>query len=81
GTNTDYTTDGDDGFPLLHVAPLDRRGRVKGGPYSQGPIAKGGQFGVLEVTDDGGPLTVALTARDWRGETLLRHEFQVTAGG
>lgn len=75
GSNTDYATNGGASFPLLHAAPLDRRGRKKGGPYSEGAIARGGQFGVIEVTDSGGEISVRLTARDWRGRTLLEHSF------
>lgn len=79
GRNTDYATEGDASFPLLHAAPLDRRGRKKGGPYSEGAIARGGQFGVVEIDDSGRDLTVRMTARDWRGNTLLQHEVTIPA--
>src|SRR5690606_1237836 len=49
GTNSDYATGGGAGFPVLHAAALDRPGRVKGGPYSDGAYPGGGQFGVLSV--------------------------------
>jgi phosphodiesterase/alkaline phosphatase D-like protein len=75
GTNTDYSTDGGAGFPLLHGAALDRPGRIKGGPYSVGAIAGGGQFGVLEVDDDGTTVHVSLSGRNWRNETLLSYDF------
>ncbi|MEL7157510.1 MAG: alkaline phosphatase D family protein [Actinomycetota bacterium] len=77
GTNTDYATGGGASFPLLHVAALDRPGGIKGGPYSEGAIGDGGQFGTVEVLDDGATMEVVLTAFDWQGEQLLRHRFTV----
>jgi hypothetical protein len=69
GTNSGYG--GDDGFPVLQVAALDRRGSVKGGPYSGGAFPGGGQFGVVEVTDTGGDtIDVELIGLDWKGTTL-----------
>ncbi len=71
GTNTDYSTDGGAAFPLLHAAALDRPGGVKGGPYSLGTEPGGGQFGTIDVHDDGEEFTVTLTGRNWRNETLM----------
>jgi phosphodiesterase/alkaline phosphatase D-like protein len=80
GTNTDYSTSHHGGFPLLHGGPLDRPGHVKGGPYSEGAVASGGQFGVLAVDDPGGDvISVRLTGRNWRGDTLLSYSFTVPA--
>jgi phosphodiesterase/alkaline phosphatase D-like protein len=77
GTNSDYSSAGGAGFPVLHAAALDRPGHLKGGPYSHGAVAGGGQFGVLEIEDDGGDtVTVHLSGRNWRGETLLAHTFE-----
>lgn len=51
------------GIPVLQAAPLDRRGSVKGGPYTHGPFAPplfsmtntfDGQFGIITVEDEGG---------------------------
>jgi phosphodiesterase/alkaline phosphatase D-like protein len=77
GTNTDYSTDGGAGFPLLHAAALDRPGKIKGGPYSEGAVGGGGQFGVLDVQDLGATLRIQLSGRNWRNETLLSYEFSV----
>lgn len=78
GTNSDYSTDGGGGFPVLHAAALDRPGRVKGGPYSHGAFPGAGQFGVLSVDDDGeNRITVDLAGRDWTGRTLVAHSFTV----
>jgi phosphodiesterase/alkaline phosphatase D-like protein len=81
GSNSDYATvGGDAGFPVLHAAALDRRGSVKGGPYSEGAIPGGGQFALVTVEDDGGTLRVTFSARDWRGDELLHYEFEVDGG-
>ena len=78
GTNSDYSTDGGAGFPVLQAAPLDRPSSVKGGPYSHGVFAESGQFGMIRIADDGGAsVTVTLSAHNWRNEELVRHEVVV----
>lgn len=77
GTNTDYSTTGDAGFPLLHAAPLDRPGSIKGGPYSEGAIGESGQYGLVSIDDDGDTIRVALRAKRYDGEVLLGHDFAV----
>lgn len=76
GTNTDYTSAGDGGFPLLHGAALDRPGSVKGGPYSGGAFPGGGQFSTMDVTDEGGEVTVTLSGWNWRSEQLVSERFR-----
>lgn len=71
GSNTDFSTSGAGGFPLLHAAALDRRGNVKGGPYSGPVLPGGGQFGTVEVRDDGRSVVVTLRGYDWRGTELM----------
>jgi phosphodiesterase/alkaline phosphatase D-like protein len=79
GTNTDYSTGGHPGFPLLHAAALDRPGSRKGGPYSEGTFPGGGQFGTLTVNDDGGStIGVELIGLDWRGEVLVSYQTTVS---
>lgn len=75
GTNTDYSTDGFPGFPLLHAAALDRPGSVKGGPYSEGAIGGGGQFATMSIEDRGDAIAVELVGVAWDGEELMRLEF------
>jgi hypothetical protein len=75
GTNTDFSSDGSGGFPLLHAAPLDRPGSMKGGPYSHGTNAEGGQFGLIDVVDDGTVLTVTISGRNWQNEELMSFSF------
>ncbi|MFQ1002379.1 alkaline phosphatase D family protein [Modestobacter sp. SSW1-42] len=72
GTHTGYGTGGGGGFPLLHAGALDRPGSVKGGPYSEGTFPGAGQFGTVQVTDDGGATVgVELTGRTWDGDVLV----------
>jgi phosphodiesterase/alkaline phosphatase D-like protein len=76
GTNTNYSSDGSGtGFPLLHAAALDRRGNVKGGPYSDGTFPGGGQYGTLSVDDDGTRVIVTLAGKTWDGRTLVSRAF------
>ena len=79
GTNNRYSTSGARGFPVLHAAALDRRGDVKGGPFSEGAFPGSGQFGTLTIRDDGGS-TVAITLAGWnyRGERIVQHSFTTT---
>jgi hypothetical protein len=78
GANSGYAADGSPGFPVLHAAALDRRGSEKGGPYSHGTFAGGGQYGLLEIEDDGGQVvTVTLSGHDWQGQELVSHELQI----
>ncbi len=80
GTNSAYASDGGGGFPVLHAAALDRPGSVKGGPYSEGAFPGPGQYGKIEITDDGGAtIGVRLSGSDWEGTELvdLDLEFDV----
>lgn len=64
------------GFPVLHAAALDRPGNVKGGPYSDGAFPGPGQFGLVEVEDDGGDrVEVTLSGRTWEDEVLVSRTF------
>jgi hypothetical protein len=59
----------------LHAAAIDRPGSVKGGPYTGPVIPGGGQFGSIEVRDDGTVVEVSLSGWDWRGERLFQREL------
>jgi hypothetical protein len=60
GTNNDWG-----GWPMFHAAPLNRSNSTKGGPYTHGPFAySNGQYGVLNVTDDGTNLTITCEGYD-----------------
>ncbi len=80
GTNTDYSSDGYPGFPLIHAAALDRPGSVKGGPYSEGSSGAGGQFATLEILDTGDTITVEMRGLTWTGEEIMSLVF-TTPGG
>lgn len=68
------------GFPVFHAAALDRLGRVKGGPYSEGTFPGGGQFGLVTVTDNGGRnVRVTLSGRNWKNEEIVGYSFTVDA--
>ena len=55
GSNSDYAVGGGAPLVVLHAAPLTRPGDQKGGPYTAGPILGSLQYGLLEITDTGGP--------------------------
>jgi membrane-associated phospholipid phosphatase len=79
GTHTDYSGTGVGGFPLLQAAPLDRPGSTKGGPYTSEVFTGGGQFGLVDIQDDGGPsVGVRLEGRSWDGRLLVSLERQFT---
>jgi hypothetical protein len=79
GTHTDFSTDSAGGFPLLHAAALDRPGSVKGGSYSEGYHEGAGQFGLVRITDGGGPITVAVEGRNYQDDVLVDYTFEVPA--
>jgi hypothetical protein len=76
GTNSSYARRGD-GFPVFQAGALDRRGSVKGGPYSHGTFPGPGQFGLVEVHDDGERIEVGWTGLDWTGRTVVEHTFEL----
>ena len=78
GTNTDYSTAQSGGFPIFHTAALDRNGSIKGGPYSEGAVDGPGQFGTVEVIDDGDSMEIVLTGLNWSGEELLTYRFSTS---
>ena len=78
GTNTDYSTSQDSGFPLLQAAALDRKPSVKGGPYTGPVIPGGGQFATVLVRDDGERVRVTMKGRNWKDEVLFTRTFQTS---
>lgn len=55
GTNSDYATGGGAPLTVLHAAALTSDPSTKGGPYSGGALPGNGQYGILEIYDNGGP--------------------------
>jgi phosphodiesterase/alkaline phosphatase D-like protein len=78
GTHTDYSDSGGAGFPLFQAAALDRKGSVKGGPYTGPVLPGGGHFGLVRVDDDGRTVRVTIEARDWQDEVLFTRTFETT---
>ena len=78
GTNSDYSQSGGGGFPVLHAAALDRPGSEKGGPYSEGAFPGAGQFGVVDVADDGGDeIGISMTGMSYSGAELVSYDYTV----
>ncbi len=76
GSNNVYADGVSKGFPVFHAAALDRSGSVKGGPYSHGTFPGGGQFGLMTITDAGGPtITVTWSGRNHEDVEIVSHEF------
>lgn len=80
GGNNRYGPSGRPLFPVFQAAALDRRGSVKGGPYSHGTFPGPGQFGLMRVVDNGGPeIRVEWSGRNHEDAELVRHVFTVRA--
>ena len=76
GTNSDYSSAGTGGFPILHAAALDRPGSVKGGPYSEGTFPGAGQFATMTVEDAGGDtIRVSWQGFNWEMDELVGLEL------
>jgi phosphodiesterase/alkaline phosphatase D-like protein len=81
GTHSNYATGPGrtgPGFVVMHAAPLDRPTSEKGGPYSHGTSREPGQFGLLQVADDGRTLRVELSGRDRTGAPIRGMRLALT---
>ena len=82
GSNGDFATGGGAPIPVFCAAPLDQTPSLKGGPYSQGVYrvkANEGCFGLLEVTDRGSQLDVALSGRNNQNQEKISLRFTLPA--
>ncbi|MGB3589661.1 MAG: hypothetical protein WBA23_24150, partial [Tunicatimonas sp.] len=71
GSNSDYAEGGGAPIPVFHAAPIDRYGSYKGGPYSKGYRSSSGQYGTIEVEDNGGDEVCFIwTAKDENGNVV-----------
>ncbi|MBV6647243.1 MAG: alkaline phosphatase D family protein [Cyclobacteriaceae bacterium] len=85
GANSDYADGGGAGFPVFHAAALDRKGSYKGGPYSHGHSSGPGQFGWVDVQDEGDEsIKIQFVGFNEKGEVVrnerseeIRYEFEV----
>jgi phosphodiesterase/alkaline phosphatase D-like protein len=79
GTHSDYATDGGAPLVVLHASALNSAGSTKGGPYTAGPVEGSAQYGLLDITDSGGP-TLQVHFRGQRVGEGTRLAFSFTAG-
>lgn len=80
GSNNTFASSGGPGFPIFHAAALDRHGSEKGGPYSEGANADGGQFGLVTVNDTGGTnIEIIWSGRNYKNEEVMQYRFTVPA--
>jgi phosphodiesterase/alkaline phosphatase D-like protein len=69
GTHSQYSTlpsAPSKGFVVAHAAPMDRTNSRKGGPYTHGPVMANGQYGILDVSDDGARVSVRIQGMQGR---------------
>lgn len=71
GSHSDFSDRGNAGFPVMHAAALDRGGSVKGGPYSHGAVAGGGQFGLMTIETHGSQVDVLLQGFTWENQEIM----------
>jgi alkaline phosphatase D len=82
GSNSQYAPVAAPGPVVFQAAALDRGGSVKGGPYSHGTFPGGGQFGWVEVEDDGGiPVRVRFSGRRADGREFIAYERRYQPSG
>jgi len=82
GRNSDYAVGGGAPLVVLHAAPLTRLGGPKGGPYAAGPLIGIQQYGLLDVTDTGGPTVHVRYSGKRVGEgTKLSFQFVASTAG
>jgi phosphodiesterase/alkaline phosphatase D-like protein len=80
GSNSSYMPDGTGSFPVMQAGALDRRGSIKGGPYSEGTFPGGGQFGLMTITDRGDEVLVELSGLDWTGREIVSLSLRFDGG-
>ena len=72
GTNSDYATGGGAPIPVFHAGPLDRKPSIKGGPYSNGASGVRGQYGIMEVHDNGeDEICIDWKVKNFKGDYVL----------
>jgi len=82
GSNHDFSTGSNNpnDYPVFAAAGLNQSGSNKGGTYSQGaftnPSSTNGQYGIVEVTDNGGS-SITFTFRGYRTTGNSTTETQI----
>ena len=62
------------GFPVVQAAALDQKPNCKGGPYSHGGKPGLGQYGVIEVVDDGSEKICVKIDLKSGGESVIKYD-------
>lgn len=76
GTHSDYAEGGGAPLVVLHASALTSIGSQKGGPYTAGPLPGSQQYGILEITDNGGStLGCTFYGKHSREGTRLTYSF------
>ena len=84
GTNHDFSTGSNNpnDYPVFAAAALNNGGSDKGGTYSQGkyanPSSSTGQYGLIEVIDNGGP-TISFNFKGYRTSGNTSTDSQITS--
>lgn len=81
GTNHDFVTAGSEPIPCFQAAPLDQdlHTSYANGTYSEGRFdVDPGQFGVMDINDNGTNIVVTWTGHAADGTTLVTYQFTVT---
>jgi hypothetical protein len=82
GTNSDFAIGGGAPMPVFQAAALTRPGESKDGRYTVGPILGSLQYGLLEITDNGGPAVQVLFTGKRVGEgAKLVYQFTSSSAG
>lgn len=80
GTHSDYADGGGAPLIVLHAAALTSAGSSKGGPYTAGPLPGSQQYGMLEITDNGGASVQCHFTGKRAGEgTKLSYDFRTSS--
>lgn len=77
GTNVDHATGGGEPLRCFRAAPLDKTVSALASTYSHGEFNNNGQFGVMEVEDDGENIDVIWRGFDSTGTQLTSLSFTV----
>lgn len=75
GSHSNYSDLPGSSFPVLHASPIDQWTSIKGGPYSEGIVVESGQFGWVNVADDGKKVVVTFEGRDSSGASVLTYRW------
>lgn len=82
GANSDFAIGGGAPLVVFQAAALTRPGEAKEGRYAAGPIPGSQQYGLLEITDTGGPAVQCLFTGKRVGEgAKLVFQFSASANG